>query len=273
MAQGGTMKKIIITLIFISVAIGIYQYTFFSQNKTIDPFIFDINITTATDIIPINEHTVQPVSYTSVISLNSLRTEQKKEAFIAMMLPSILLAKRRINTERERVEMILAKVQRSPEDQIFIDTFKSTFKVDDEKLLPKRLVTHPLSLVLAQAAMESGWGSSRFFLEANNVFGIWSFSNQDNRIAAGETRGDKTIYLKKYETLQGSIYDYFKALSSVTYYKKFRDARVKSKDSLELVWYLGHYSELGLVYIQRLKVLIEQNDLQKYDHYQLESEL
>jgi Bax protein len=265
------MKKVIIIIIFISIAIGVYQYTFFSENKSIDSFIVDKNITTTADIVPIDGNIVKPISYTSVISLNSLDVPKKKESFIAMMLPSILLTERRIKAERDRIEMIFSKVQRTPQDQIFIDTLKASFNVEDETLLPKKLVTHPLSLVLAQAIIESGWGTSRFFLEANNVFGIWSFNKEDNRISAGETRGEKTIYLKKYETLQGSIYDYFKALSTVSYYKKFRVARRKSKDPLELVVHLSHYSELGIVYIQRVKAVIRQNDLQQYDNYQLES--
>jgi Bax protein len=264
------MKKILSIMFLLSILIGIYQYNFEVQETIIKSDIIYKDIAHINDILLLTSNKVQPISYTSVISLDELEVQKKKETFIAMILPSILLAQRRIVAERLHVESILAKEVRSNEEHIIIDAFKKAFKVEDEMLIPKKLVTHPPSLVLAQAAIESGWGSSRFFLQANNVFGVWSYNTKDNRIAAEQTRGDKTIYLKKYKTLQNSVYDYFRTLSTVGSYKEFREARRLSKDSLLLVEYLTKYSEHGDLYIEKLKTVIEQNDLQKYDDYQLE---
>lgn len=256
-------------MILIGIGIGAYHYNFVPKKNQKKSETIYKKISHVDDIILLDSDRVAPISYTSVISLNALEVKKKKETFIAMMLPSILLAQRRIVSERDHVESILAKTARSNEEQIIIDTLKKAFKITDETLLSKKLVTHPTSLVLAQAAIESGWGSSRFFLQANNVFGVWSYSTKDSRIAAEQTRGDTTIYLKKYKTLQNSVYDYFKTLSTAGSYKEFREVRSVSKDSLLLAGYLNKYSELGDIYIKKLQSVIVQNDLQKYDNYKL----
>lgn len=76
--------------------------------------------------------------------------------------------------------------------------------------------------MLAQAAIESGWGSSRFFREANNVFGIWSYNADESRIKAAESRGDDVIYLRSYPDLSGAIQDYFVSLGRAKPYSAFR---------------------------------------------------
>ncbi|MBU1659773.1 glucosaminidase domain-containing protein [bacterium] len=222
------------------------------------------------DIIPINEITVKPLAYTSVVNLGELEVNKKKEAFIAIMLPSILLSKQKMAFERKKIISLLEQEQLSDEEQIYLDNTMKRFQAKDEQQLLSRMTTHPTSIVLAQAAIESGWGSSRFFLKANNVFGIWSFSTNDNRIAAGETRSGKTIYLKDYKTLQNSVYDYFVTLSASGPYQAFRDTRKHTKDPNKLVEHLGQYSELGELYIENLKTVIRQNNLTQYDKYVLE---
>ncbi|WP_331775827.1 glucosaminidase domain-containing protein [Sulfurospirillum sp. 1612] len=226
-------------------------------------------IHTPSDIQLLDGPIVAPILYTSVISLKTLPTKKKKEAFISILLPSILLAKRKISKERETLKRILALPTRSESEQKIIDKYKKIFRLKDETLIPQKLVTHAPSVVIAQAAIESGWGSSRFFTQANNLFGVWSFKKSDNRIAAGQTRSGKTIYLKKYKTLEGSVYDYFQTLSKVGSYAKFREARAANENPLELIKYLKSYSEMGAIYTQQLKTLIEKNDLQKYDDYRL----
>ncbi|MDX1808142.1 MAG: glucosaminidase domain-containing protein [Sulfurospirillaceae bacterium] len=265
------MKRTISVIILIAMAIpiGFFFYSLYQETNTAKPDIIYKKITSFSDIDLLKGKSVKPVLYTSVIPLVSLTVEKRKEAFISIMLPSILLAKHKIKMQREHVESILAKSTRSVEDQKIIDKFKKVFSLKDATLIPKKLVTHSTSIVLAQAAIESGWGSSRFFLQANNIFGMWSFNPKDDRIAAGATREGKTIYLKKYLSLEGSVYDYFQTLSKVGSYEKFREARRQTDNPLELIKYLDNYSELGDVYTQNLKTVIEKNDLQKYDDYKL----
>lgn len=266
------MKRIVSVIILIAMAIplGLFFYSFYLGLNNAKPNTVYKKITRFSDIVLLKGKSVKPILYTSVIPLDALGVTKQKEAFISIMLPSILLAKLKIKTQREHVQRILAKHTRSVKDQKILDKFKKNFKLKDVALIPQKLVTHSPSIVLAQAALESGWGSSRFFLQANNVFGVWSFNAKDDRIAAGVTRDGKTIYLKKYMTLEGSVYDYFKTLSKLGSYEKFREMRRETDNPLELIKYLDHYSELGDVYTQQLKTVIENNDLQKYDDYRLE---
>jgi Bax protein len=130
--------------------------------------------------------------------------------------------------------------------------------------------SHPTSIVIAQAILESGWGTSKFFQKANNIFGVWSFSKSDNRIAASKKRGDKTVYLKKYKSMEESIYDYFVILSRKDCYKLFQKERLITQDPYKLVNYLIKYSERGESYTKDLKDMIRRNRLFAYDGYQLD---
>jgi Bax protein len=77
-----------------------------------------------------------------------------------------------------------------------LDDLKAEYKTASNEELLMALKPHPISIALAQAAMESAWATSRFFREGYNIFGVWSFDENEPRIAAGEKRGDKTIWVK-----------------------------------------------------------------------------
>ena len=130
----------------------------------------------------------------------------------------------------------------------------------------------PVSLVLAQAALESGWGSSRFFKEANNVFGIWSFSENDQRIVANESREGRAIFLKKYDNFLGSVEDYHILLAKSDNYSDFRDCIHRDNNVFEMIWYLRMYSERRDQYVIMLRNVIVSNSLIRYDGYQLNPE-
>jgi len=123
--------------------------------------------------------------------------------------------------------------------------------------------------MLAQAALETGWGSSRFFIAANNVFGVWSFDSNESRIRALETRDGTPVYVKKYGDLSSSIIDYYKVIAKGPY-DEYRQARKRTNDPYVLVEYLFRYSELGQEYINRLKTVMRKSNLVKYNSYQLD---
>ena len=123
------------------------------------------------------------------------------------------------------------------------------------------LKPHPPSIVLAQAALESAWGTSRFFVEARNVFGIWSFDENEPRIAAERRRGDQTIWLKKYKTIEDSVRDNYRVLARGSNYADFRKMRLVSNNPYELVSGLANYSEKGATYGEILTSMIS------YDHF------
>jgi len=129
--------------------------------------------------------------------------------------------------------------------------------------------THPVSIVLAQAAIESGWGESRFFKEGNNIFGMWSVNKNEPRIRAKETRNGKAVYLKKYNSLSDAIDDYFVTIGRGAY-KSFRKQRDITKDPLKLVQYLINYCELREQYTKKLRKFIIANNLEDFDDFQID---
>ncbi len=147
-----------------------------------------------------------------------------------------------------------------------INRLKKEYKVKTDGELLMALKPHPKSITLAQAAMESGWATSRFFLEANNVFGMWCSNDTQPRIPAEQKRaGDTTIWLRKFDTVEDSIRAYYKLLSTAKAYKEFRELNMKTDNPYELVKKLDKYSELGKEYGVALAKVIKYNNLTKYD--------
>jgi len=143
----------------------------------------------------------------------------------------------------------------------------SYYKTNNPQELLRRIKPHPMSITIAQAAIESAWGTSRFFVDAHNIFGIWSKSkSQKNTIEASKARKNgKHIHLVKYNSLEGSIKAYYLNIATNKAYKQFRINRFLINDPLELSAYLDQYSELGLIYTTRIIKVIISNKLQKYD--------
>ena len=222
------------------------------------------------DIVEINSKRVEPILYTNSIPLASLSIPQKKQKFIDMMIPSILVAKHQMRLDKERVASLIIKNDITIKDEEWLREKRKEFQALDNYELHDKMESHPTSIVIAQAIIESGWGTSKFFQKANNVFGVWSFDKNDNRIAASKKRGKKTIYLKKYKSMEESIYDYFVTLARKDCYKNFQRKRLLIEDPYKLVNYLMKYSERGESYTKDLKKMIRQNRLSAYDGYQLD---
>ena len=238
--------------------------------KILSDVLVHISPRTQSDIVNMKNTMVKPIIYTKSIKLSDLSIEDKKKIFIDMMLPSILIAKHRMAEEREKVAKLLNVEELSKENKLWLTKKRYIFKATTIDELYNKMEVHPTSIVIAQAIIESGWGTSRFFEKANNVFGIWSFNTSEQRIAASKKRGDKTIYLKKYTSVEQSIFDYFLILSTKDVYQGFRDKRLESQDPFVLIKQLGKYSELGDEYILNLKNTIVKNKLLEYDSYSLD---
>ena len=237
-----------------------------AQNRTIN--LVDISGNLPSDIRPIS-NPVNAYVYTKAIDLSVLDVQNKKQAFINIMLPSILLAKHRL--EEDRIKVLALEKKReslSDEEERYLANLKKDYKCHTSKELLLRLSTHPTSIVLAQAAIESGWGTSRFYKEANNVFGVWSYNENEPRIKAMEDREGKSVYVRKYDALPESIISYFKTIARGPY-SEFRAAREKISEVSVLISYLEVYSELREEYVKRLDQLIQYNKFEKYDSYRL----
>ena len=231
-----------------------------------------VDILDANDIISIRDSLVRPILYSGVSGLDELPLDLKKEKFISALLPAILVVKEKLKRKAEHLSELTTKQTWSQMDSVFFQGLTAQFKTDDMDKLKSALTTHPNSIVLAQAAVESGWGNSRFFAEANNLFGIWSYNKNEPRIPARINRGNDTVYLRKYEDISQSIENYFITLGRSAAYKDFRENRLESDNPYDLIPYLRLYSERRESYVAQLRTMIKYNDLSKYDAYQLDPE-
>lgn len=192
----------------------------------------------------------------------SVTVQEKKENFRKLIVPAV-------NTVYDELETQYIEVSHYINNDKYyrdeISDLKKIYKVKTDKALLLALKPHPKSIAIAQAAMESAWATSRFFRKANNVFGIWSFNKNDSRIAAGEKRGSKTIWIKKYESVEDSVRDYYKNLGRSPYFKEFRRLRMKTDNPYRLVKKLDRYSELGKAYGKELISIIKHNKFYLYD--------
>ena len=202
-------------------------------------------------------------------------TKKRKNLFIQIVLPLILEENTRIKVERKKLFVVLNKNNNSESE---IKWLKSKFKQygvvnRDLTTLKIRMDEIPVSLAIAQAAKETGWGTSRFALEGNALFGQWTFSGEGIK-PKGADIGD-THKVMKFKVLQASVRAYQRNLNTHSSYREFRKMRAIQRDnqgnlnSLELVNYLDKYAETGLEYTKILKKIIEQNNLTDFDDAEL----
>ena len=122
-----------------------------------------------------------------------------------------------------------------------IARLKTKYRATTNEELLNALKPHPASVALAQAAMESAWATSRFFNEANNVFGVWYYNESDLRVAASGKRNGKTIWVKKYLSIRESVKDYYFTLAKGRAFKEFRALKMTSSDPYAFVAKLDKY--------------------------------
>jgi len=225
------------------------------------------------DIKIFTKKEIEPINYTNTVSLNKLQVSEKKQKFFHMLLPAILISKENLKLKRERVIFLSQTPYEDlfEEDKEFLENLYTRYKTTDIRKLISRLKTHPVSIILAQAAIESAWGESRFFKEGNNIFGMWSYNSHEPRIRAKGTRNGKAIYVKKYANLSEAIDDYFLVIGRGAY-KSFRKHRNITDNPLQLVQYLVNYCELKEKYTKKLRKFIVYNKLRKFDEFKLEDQ-
>ena len=146
-----------------------------------------------------------------------------------------------------------------------IEKLKVEYKAKSDEELLMALKPHPKSIAIAQAAMESAWATSRFFNDAYNIFGVWSFNKDEPRIAAQKKRGNKTIWVKKYPSVKASVRDYYRTLGRSVAFKQFRQLKLQTDNPFSLVKKLDRYSEKGAVYGHELTSIIKFNKFRSYD--------
>lgn len=196
------------------------------------------------------------------VALPTMTVQEKKARFISLIVPAVDHVYHDLMSQYEDVKGIIDSGKNNSE----IEKLKTEYKASTDRELLMALKPHPKSIAIAQAAMESSWATSRFFLEANNIFGVWSFDESEPRIAALKKRGDKTIWVREYGSIEQSVYDYYRTLARGNAFKEFRKATMKTDDPHVLVTKLDRYSEKGSVYGKELSAIIKFNHFDDYDN-------
>ena len=198
-------------------------------------------------------------------------TKKRKDLFIKIVLPLVLEENNRIKLDRKRLFVILNKNNNTKSEKQWLKKKFKQYGVlnNDLSTLKIRMDEIPVSLAIAQAAKETGWGTSRFALEGNALFGQWTWTGEGIKPAGADS--DTTHKVMKFKVLKASVRAYQRNLNTHSSYKKFRKARAIQRDneeilnSIELVKYLNKYAETGEEYTKVLKKIIEQNSLKDFD--------
>ena len=202
-------------------------------------------------------------------------TEKRKNLFIQIILPLIIEENNRIKLNRKKLFSILNKNHNSSDEKKWLNEKFKQYGVLNKDLstLKVRMDTIPVSLAIAQAAKETGWGTSRFALEGNALFGQWTWSGEGIKPAKADN--DATHKIMKFKILKSSVRAYQRNLNTHSGYKEFRMARAELRDNgrtldgLILANYLNRYAETGQEYVKIIKQIIKQNNLTDFDDVKL----
>jgi len=199
--------------------------------------------------------------YEASVIPKHMSVAEKKRRFFALLVPPVT----RVHRELERQYEAVKQAIENHTDAAKIAALKKKYKVKTDKELLIALKPHPMSITLAQAAMESAWGTSRFFVEANNIFGVHSTNSKEKRVAAGEKTGNWRVWMSKYDTLDQAIRHYYFVIATTAEYKEFKLMNYENKPVLEMIKGLKEYSARGDAYVKELASMIRYNKLTKYD--------
>ncbi len=194
--------------------------------------------------------------------------DTKKRIFLRLMLPLILVVNEQIAEDRARLQAMASG--KSPRDNDWLAELADHYQSASAE--PAALLRHvdvvPPSLALAQAAEESGWGTSRFVREGNNLFGQIGGDIMPLEDRAGPA-------MASYDSLHEAVQAYVLNLNSHRAYENLRRLRAQIRarglfpDGHSLAGALGAYSERGPAYVDGIRALIRHNGLLRFDHAKL----
>ncbi len=206
---------------------------------------------------------------------NISNTKKRKDMFIKIVLPLIVKENNKIRVDRKRLFTILNKNSNTDIEKKWLEKKYKQYGVrkNDLSTLKIRMDEIPVSLAIAQAAKETGWGTSRFALKGNALFGQWTWSGEGLKPKNADEGKDHKVM--KFHSLQLSVRAYLRNLNTHSTYKNLRKSRTelrnlnKPLDSLILSKHLDKYAETGNKYIEVLQKIIEQNNLKDFDEARL----
>ena len=201
----------------------------------------------------------------------ALSGADQKQSFINLVLPLIVASNDELMQRRNAV-----KAAFDAKNRAMLEKWAVLYRVDSKKLddaeltmqLLRRVDTIPVALALAQAAIESGWGTSRFALQGNALFGQWAWTESAGirPLAASNERA----VVRSFGSLLGSVRAYMHNLNTHPNYQRFRLARQglspqnKTIKAGTLTTYLDGYAEIGTAYVDKLRAVISSNNFDQY---------
>tara|TARA_B100000780_G_C21090203_1_gene439349 strand:+ start:522 stop:1640 length:1119 start_codon:yes stop_codon:yes gene_type:complete len=220
---------------------------------------------------------VKPISLTLLpAEIDKIEnTKKRKDFFIQIILPLVIAENNNIKLDRKNLFSILNKNKNTKVEQDWLNLKFKQYGVVNKNLstLKVRMDEVPASITIAQAAKETGWGTSRFAQEGNALFGQWTWSGDG--IKPSDADDGSTHKVMKFNVLQASVRAYQRNLNTHATYKEFRNARAELRnngqklDSMILSNYLDKYAETGKEYVKILQKIIRQNNLIDFDDAKL----
>ena len=218
-------------------------------------------------------------------NISQYETNKKKSVFTAILLPIALRGNELVLEERKQM-----KIAFSTNNIYQIERFSKKYKIKNFKKinfstlnrpelrrikleLLNKINIIPISLILAQSIIESGWGASRFAQEGNALFGQWTWKNDDGIKPKGNL--DANFSVKSFDSLLDSVNSYILNLNTHPAYKELRNFRTlqnnmkKTLSGNDMANFLEKYAEIGFEYVTKVKSMIKKNQLSKFDNSSL----
>ena len=220
---------------------------------------------------------VKPIYFTRLPKdLDTIRSvKKKKETFLKILLPLIVAENEKIEKDKKYLLKVL-KQNDKPENKKWINKKYKIYKVSNRNIneLIEKMDVIPISIGLAQAAKESGWGTSRFALEGNAIFGQWTWKGDG--LEPLEKSSDQNHKIAKFPLLRASVKAYITNLNTHNGYKDFRKKRSQLRKQnkplvgKDLIDELDNYAQTGKEYTKVLRQIIEQNDLEEFETVEID---
>ncbi len=217
--------------------------------------------------------------------LKSYEIKKRKKLFISIMLPLLIRGNDIVNYERKKLKKIFENSEFK-----FLKNFCVKYKVVIDKCMANnihtrkdvetlkdhlltKINTFPLSMMLAQAAIESGWGLSRFAQRGNAMFGQWTWNEKEGIKPKDNLTANFAV--RSFKNIQDSVNSYILNLNTHRAYEKLRKYRklmVEQKKIFEgkkFAKYLDRYAEIGYDYVLKVILMIESNNFEDFDNLKL----
>lgn len=249
----------------------------------------DVFHTLGYDLNAVREHGMVPRVFLATLprDLPAISdSDARKLVFIKMMLPLVLHVNEMVAHDRDRILNLRRTFARAktlpPADGQWLRAMAASYGLDEDAdfdELLRQVDIVPTSLAVAQAAIESGWGTSRFAHEGNALFGQYTFKDASTGLVPQDREDGKTHKVRSFETLVDAVKAYATNLNTNPAYEEFRKARAQMRakdldpDGYDLAETLSNYSEQRKAYVKSLRRLIDMNALSSFDDVRLSARL